>query len=220
MDIQVIDRTAEYMKERLSKDNSGHDWWHTYRVWKIGRKIATLECANLYVVELACLLHDIADYKLHGGDEEIGPRLAGEWLQGLSVEMPVVNHVTNIISTSSFKGANAKNKISTLEGQCVQDADRLDAIGAIGIARCFAFGGAKGNVIYDPSIPVKMDMSEEEYKRANHTQINHFYEKLLLLRDRMNTQTGRRIAKEKHRFMEMFLEQFHKEWNVEYSNPN
>lgn len=210
---EVIDRTASYMKERLVNDSSEHDWWHTYRVWKLGIKIATSEGANLYVVELACLLHDIADYKLHGGDEEIGPRLAGEWLQKLSVESPVVEHVRGIISTSSFKGANAQNRIATLEGQCVQDADRLDAIGAMGIARCFAFGGKKGNIMYDPSIPVNMGMSEEEYKRADHTQMNHFYEKLLLLKDRMNTQTAKKIAEEKHKFMEIFLKQFLKEWN-------
>ena len=215
MNQEVIDKTADYIKKKFDGESSGHDWWHIYRVWRTGKIIANSERANLYVVELACLLHDIADYKLHEGDEKIGPRLAREWLQKLSVETPVVNHVTNIISTISFKGANARNRINILEGQCVQDADRLDAIGAIGIARCFAFGGAKGNVMYDPSIPVKMDMSEEEYKRANHTQINHFYEKLLLLKDRMNTQTGRRMAEEKHRFMEMFLEQFHKEWNIE-----
>lgn len=214
MNEQVVKRTVEYMKERLSNESSGHDWWHTYRVWEMGKKIATSEGADLYVVELACLLHEIADYKFHGGDEEIGPRLAGEWLQEFPIEFPIVNHVTNIISTSSFKGANAENKIFTLEGQCVQDADRLDAIGAIGIARCFAFGGAKGNIIYDPSIPVKINMSEEEYKRADHTQINHFYEELLLLKDRMNTATGKRMAEEKHQFMKRFLEQFHKEWNV------
>lgn len=221
MNTQVIERTADYMKEKLSNESSGHDWWHTYRVWKMGKKIATSEGANLYVVELACLLHDIADYKFHGGDEKIGPRLAKQWLQELSVirgnfiKSPVINHVTDIISTNSFKGANAENKIFTLEGQCVQDADRLDAIGAIGIARCFAFGGNKGNTIYDPSIPVKMDISQEEYKRADHTQINHFYEKLLLLKDRMNTKTAKRMAEEKHQFIEKFLEQFYKEWNVD-----
>lgn len=215
MEQSVIERTADYMKDRLSNDSSGHDWWHTYRVWKLGRKIAVSEHANLYVVELSCLLHDIADYKLRGGDEEIGPRLSEEWLQSLSVDSQVVNHVKDIISTSSFKGANAENKIRTLEGQCVQDADRLDAIGAIGTARCFAFGGKKGNIIYDPSIPVNIGMSEEEYKRADHPQINHFYEKLLLLKDRMNTQTAKRMAEERHQFMEKFLEQFLKEWNNE-----
>ena len=211
---EVVEKTAMYMKEHLSKDSSGHDWGHTYRVWELGKKIAAKEKADLFVVELACLLHDIADYKLHGGDEEIGPRLAREWLEKLSVETSVIKHVTNIISTSSFKGANAKNQIATIEGQCVQDADRLDAIGAIGIARCFAFGGAKGNVIYDPSIPVRIDMSEEEYKKADHTQINHFYEKLLLLKDRMNTKTGKKLAEERHKVMEKYIEQFLKEWNL------
>lgn len=208
---EVINRTENHMKERLANDSSGHDWWHTYRVWNLGKEIATCEGANLYVVELACLLHDIADFKLHGGDEEIGPRLAGRWLYHLSVESPIVEHVKEIVATSSFKGANAKNKITTLEGKCVQDADRLDAIGAVGIARCFAFGGKKGNIMYDPSIPPNMNMSEEEYKLANHTQINHFYEKLLLLKDRMNTYTAKKLAEEKHQFMEKFLEQFLKE---------
>jgi uncharacterized protein len=215
MNTQVIERTADYMKERLSNESSGHDWWHVYRVWRMGRKIATSEGANLYVVELACLLHDIADYKLHGGNEEIGPRLAGEWLEKMQVEGDVISHVCEIIKEMSFKGAGVKTQMRTKEGMVVQDADRLDAIGAIGIARCFAFGGAKGNVIYDPSIPVKMDMSEEEYKKANYTQINHFYEKLMLLKDRMNTQTAKRMAEEKHQFMERFLGQFHREWNVE-----
>ena len=212
---EVIEKTATYIKSKQTSDSSGHDWWHTYRVWQLAKKIAVKEEANLFVVELAALLHDIADYKLHGGDEEIGPRLAREWLEKLSVETSVIKHVTSIISTSSFKGANAKNQIATIEGQCVQDADRLDAIGAIGIARCFAFGGAKGNVIYDPSIPVKIDMSEEEYKKADHTQINHFYEKLLLLKDRLNTKTAKKIAEERHNVMERYLEQFLKEWNLE-----
>lgn len=210
---QIIEKTADYMKERLAVDSSGHDWWHTYRVWKLGKNIAVPEGADLYIVELGCLLHDIADYKLHGGDEEIGPRLAGEWLQNLSVETQIASHVKEIIATLSFKGANAENKIRTLEGKCVQDADRLDAIGAIGIARCFAFGGQRRNLIYNPQIQVNLGMSEEEYKRADHTQINHFYEKLLLLKDRMNTQTGRKMAESRHLFMEQYLKQFFLEWD-------
>ncbi len=212
---KVILETANYMKKKLAKDSSGHDWWHTYRVWNFGKKIGTVEGANLYIVELACLLHDIADYKLHSGNEELGPHLAGEWLQKYSIDTKIIRHIQEIILLASFKGANSKNKIGTLEGQCVQDADRLDAIGAIGIARCFAFGGRKGNIIYDPSIHVKIDMSEEEYKKADHTQINHFYEKLLLLKDRMNTITGKKMAEKKHKFIEQFLDQFHKEWNGE-----
>ena len=208
----VITKTADYIKERLSGETSGHDWWHIFRVWNMGKKLAAAEGADTYVVELTCLLHDIADYKLHGGDEEIGPRLARGWLEKLSVENQVIDHVTKIIATSSFKGAATKNKIDTLEGQCVQDADRLDAIGAVGIARCFAFGGARGNVIHDPSIPINMHMSEEEYKRADHTQINHFYEKLLLLKDLMNTKTAKKIAQGRHDFTKLFVEEFHQEW--------
>lgn len=212
---EVIKKTAEYMKQRLEKDNSGHDWWHTYRVWQLGKKIAINENADVFVVELACLLHDIADYKFHGGDENIGPRLANEWLQKINVESTIINQIIDIISKSSFKGATAKNKIITREGKCVQDADRLDAIGAIGIARCFAFGGAKGNRIYEPSISPNINISEEEYKKTNSTQINHFYEKLLLLKDRMNTQTAKKIAEERHIFIEKYLEQFFREWNLE-----
>ncbi len=209
----IIEKTAGYIKERLAADSSGHDWWHTYRVWNLGKNIAAPEGADMYTVELACLLHDIADYKLHGGDEEIGPRLAREWLQSLSVEPQIVSHVKEIISTISFKGAEAKNKIKTLEGKCVQDADRLDAIGAVGIARCFAFGGQRGNFIYDPQVQINLGMSEEEYKRADHTQINHFYEKLLLVKDRMNTQTAKKMAESRHRFMEQYLMQFFLEWS-------
>ena len=209
---QTIAKVRDHLKDKLSGESSGHDWWHSFRVWNIGKKLAISEGANLYVVELACLLHDIADYKLHNGDEKIGPKLAKELMEELSVDPFIIEQVTNIISTSSFKGVTAKNKIDTLEGKCVQDADRLDAIGAIGIARCFAFGGAKGNVIYDPSIPIKLDMTEEEYKKANHTQINHFYEKLLLLKDLMNTKAAKKIAVDRHIFIEQFVQRFIDEW--------
>ncbi len=211
--LSIIEKTAGYIQERSAADSSGHDWWHTYRVWNLGKKIAAAEGADLYIVELAGLLHDIADYKLHGGDEEIGPRLAGEWLKSLSVESQIVCQVKEIIATLSFKGANAENKIKTLEGKCVQDADRLDAIGAVGIARCFAFGGQRGNLIYDPQVQINLGMSEEEYKRADHTQINHFYEKLLLVKDRMNTQTAKKMAESRHKFMEQYLQQFFLEWD-------
>lgn len=208
MQEEIITETKKYIKQRLEKDSSGHDWEHIYRVHKLGRKIAIAEKANEYTVELSCLLHDIADFKLYEGDEEIGPRLAGKWLEQLHVNQKIISQVKKIISTTSFKGANAKNKINSLEGQCVQDADRLDAIGAIGIARCFAFGGFKGNQMYNPLILPNVNITEGEYKKANSTQINHFYEKLLLLKDRMNTQTAKEMAEQRHQFMEQFLKQF------------
>lgn len=212
---EIIARTADYIKERLKDDSSGHDWFHTYRVWKLAKKIANKEGADEYIVELSSLLHDIADYKLHNGDEEIGPKLTGQCLKEFNVIPGIISHVQEIIATIPFKGAKAENKVKTLEGQCVQDADRLDAIGAIGIARCFSFGGWKGNIIYNPSIKPDIEQSEEEYTRADHTSINHFYEKLLLLKDRMNTKTGREIAEKRHKFMELFLNQFFQEWGGE-----
>jgi len=212
---KIISKTADYIKKRSIGESSGHDWWHNYRVWKIGKKIATLEKADLYVVELSCLLHDIADYKFYNGDEEIGPKLAEEWLEKLSVEESIIEHVKDIISGVSFKGANNENKIKSLEGKCVQDADRLEAIGAIGIARCFAYSGFKKRAIYNPLILPNLNMSKEEYKNTDSSAINHFYEKLLLLKDKMNTETGKRLAEERHQFMKLFLEQFYKEINVE-----
>ncbi len=211
---EIIQKTADYIKSRLAVDSSGHDWGHTYRVWQLGKKIAIEENAGLYVVELASLLHDIADYKLNRGDEKIGPRLAGEWLASLSVGTKTILHVQEIISNIGFKSPKAGNNIKTLEGKCVQDADFLDAIGAIGIARCFAFGGYKRNLIYEPTIKPNLQMSEEQYKKAKSTQINHFYEKLLLIKDRLNTETARKLAEEKHKFMEKFLKQFFKELNL------
>jgi len=211
---ETIQKTADYMKEKLAKDSSGHDWWHTYRVWHLGRKIATAEKADLYVVELASLLHDIADYKLHNGDEEIGPRLAREWLQGLSFKQEIISHVPEIISNMSFK-PNKKSEMKTIEGKCVQDADFLDAIGAIGIARCFAFGGYKGNIMHNPKIKPNPNLTEKKYKKAESTQINHFYEKLLLIKDRLNTKTARKLAEPRHKFIENFLEQFLNEWDLE-----
>ena len=212
---QLIGRVADYMKERLPSDMAGHDWYHTYRVWKLGWRIGCEEEADLYVVELASLLHDIADYKFHGGDEALGPKLAEELLQKFNVESGVISQVKEIVSVISFKGANAENKVKTLEGMCVQDADRLDAIGAVGVARAFAFAGAKGNPIYDPDIPPNVDQSEDEYKKTDHSAINHFYEKLLLIKDRLNTKAARRMAEIRHYYMEQFLGQFLKEWNLE-----
>lgn len=215
MEENKILETAEYVKEKLSGDSSGHDWFHTYRVWKLGKKIGVAEGVNLSIIEPACLLHDIADYKLHGGDREIGPKLAGEWLESLNVESCIVNAVKEIILNLSFLGVDNVKPMKTLEGKCVRDADFLDAMGAIGIARCFAFGGAKGNIMYDPSIPINKNMSKEEYSKANHSSINHFYEKLLLLKYYMETETGKKMAVDRHNFMKQYLSQFFKEWDGE-----
>ncbi len=173
------------------------------------------EGADLYVVELAALLHDIADWKFHGGDDALGPSRAAEWLAGLGVEPGVIEHVAEIIRGVSFKGAGVATPMRTLEGQVVQDADRLDAIGAIGIARAFAYGGHAGRALYDPAIVADEHSSFEAYKKNSGPTINHFHEKLLLLKDRMNTPTARRLAEGRHRFMVDFLQRFHAEWNAE-----
>ncbi len=207
----LIDRTANHVRTILSGDGTGHDWWHVYRVWKMAQQIGQAEGANRLVVELAALLHDIADWKLHGGDSTVGPRMAREWLNSLGVEPSIVEHVCQGIAGISFKGAKAEQPTLSLEGKVVQDADRLDAMGAIGIARAFAYGGAKGQAIYDPAIKPTEHRTAEAYLKGS-TTINHFYEKLLLLKDRMNTATGRAIAEARHQFMEDYLRRFIEEW--------
>jgi len=209
---EIIKRTADYVKSRLSGEGSGHDWWHVYRVWKTAVEICKKEGADLFVVQLAALLHDIADWKFHSGDDSIGPKLAREWLEKLDVDKNVISHVCEIIKEVSFKGAGVKSKIKTKEGMVVQDADRLDAIGAIGIARAFAYGGHKGREIYNPNIKPEKHETFEQYKNNKGTTINHFYEKLLLLKDLMNTSGARKIAQERHCFMEQYLDKFFKEW--------
>ena len=193
----------------------GHDWWHIYRVWKTAKHIAASEQVDVFVVELGALLHDIADSKFHNGDESIGPKKAGELLQSLQVDEPVIIHVQNIISHISFKGGNHQQAFRSKELDVVQDADRLDAIGAIGIARAFNYGGFKNRSLHDPGIQPNLAMSREEYKSNKAPTINHFYEKLLLLKDRMNTATGKALAAERHAFMETYLNQFYKEWEGE-----
>jgi uncharacterized protein len=207
----VIDRTANHVRTVVSGDGTGHDWWHVYRVWKMAQRIGGAEGADLLVVELAALLHDIADWKLHDGDLSVGPRLAKEWLDSLDLDPSIVDQVCQIIANISFKGAAVEQQPLSLEGQVVQDADRLDAMGAIGIARAFAFGEAKGQSIYDPAVQPTEHRTAESYLKGS-TTINHFYEKLLLLKDRMNTATGRAIAEERHRFMEDYLRRFLEEW--------
>lgn len=209
----IIDSTAQFIREALSKDSSGHDWWHIDRVRRNALKIARDEGADPFVVELAALLHDVADWKFHGGDETAGPRAARDWLERHEVDPAVVDHVCDIIATLSFKGAGVPTEMSTIEGKCVQDGDRLDAIGAIGIARAFAFGGHFGRAMYDPEIPAELHDSFAAYKSKGGPTINHFYEKLLLLKDRMQTESGRRLASQRHQFMQSFLDQFFAEWN-------
>jgi len=211
----IIQQTADHVRQLLSGEGSGHDWFHIERVRHTALAIASEEHADLFVVELAALLHDVADWKFAGGDHEAGPRAARLWLELLQVAPTVTNHVCEIIASLSFKGAGVTTTMRTLEGHAVQDADRLDALGAIGIARAFAYGGHKGRALYDPAIPPQPHDSFEAYKKNTGPTINHFYEKLLLLKDRMNTPTGKRLAAERHLFMERFLEQFFAEWKGE-----
>jgi uncharacterized protein len=211
----VLKQTEEFVKERLGGESSGHDWWHIHRVSRLAVEIGRAEGADLFRVRLAALLHDIDDYKLVGDSDADEPRRAREWLERLQADKDVIDHVCQIIREISFKGAKVSSRMSTREGMVVQDADRLDAIGAIGIARTFAYGGAKGRAIHDPAIEPSQYASFEEYKRNTGPTINHFYEKLLLLKDLMNTSTARQIAADRHQFMEQFLQRFFEEWQGE-----
>ena len=193
-------------------EGSGHDWWHVYRVWKNAIHIGKQESVDIFVVELAALLHDVADWKFHNGNDEIGPQVAKEWLESLGVSVDTVSHVCQIIKDISFKGAGVVTAMKTTEGMVVQDADRLDALGAIGIARTFAYGGSKNREMYNPDINPEMHASFEQYKKSQGTSINHFYEKLLLLKELMNTATARQIAEKRHAVMEDYLQQFYDEW--------
>jgi uncharacterized protein len=211
----LIDQTISFVKTQLSGAEGGHDWFHIERVWKNALLIADGESCDLLVVELGALLHDIADSKFHNGDETVGPKVAREFLESLNVDEPTILHVINIIDNISYKGGNFERKFNSKELAIVQDADRLDAIGAIGIARCFNYGGFRNRALYDPEIPPVLNMSKDDYKKSESPTINHFYEKLLLLKDRMNTETGKKIATQRHEFMESFLTQFYAEWNGE-----
>ena len=209
---QIIIQTTEYIKVKLMGEGSGHDWWHVYRVWKNAIHIGKQESVDLFVVELAALLHDVADWKFHDGNDEIGPQVAKEWLESLGVSEEIVSHVCQIIKDISFKGAGVDTAMKTTEGMVVQDADRLDALGAIGIARTFAYGGSKNREMYNPDINPEMHTSFEQYKNSQGTSINHFYEKLLLLKELMNTATAKQIAEKRHAVMEDYLAQFYREW--------
>jgi len=210
-----ITKTEEYVRKELENAEGGHDWWHIYRVWTTAKGLAKAEKANLFVIELGALLHDIADSKFHGGDESVGPKKAKAFMERIGVDEPILEHVVNIIKNISFKGGNFERHFSSIELDVVQDADRLDAIGAIGIARTFNYGGFKNREIYNPNLPPQMNMTKEEYKKSTAPTINHFYEKLLLLKDRMNTESGKKLAEQRHAFMESYLSQFYAEWEGE-----
>jgi len=211
----VLERTEQFVRETLEQDATGHDWWHIDRVRGNARNIARHENepGNLFVIELAALLHDIADWKFHGGDAKAGSTVARKWLTEQSVAADVTEHVCQIIDNISYKGAGVQTKMSTSEGMIVQDADRLDSLGAIGIARTFAYGGHAGRSLYDPAVKPTMHQSFEAYKSSQGHTINHFYEKLLLLKERINTTAARNIAQERHAFMEQYLKQFFAEWD-------
>lgn len=209
--LDIINNTIEFVKEKLSGDSSGHDWWHIYRVWNLSKRIQTAEGGNLFIIELAALLHDVADWKFYENEND-GLQVVYNFLNTQDIEPETVELVIEIIQNISFKGAGVKDKMISTEGKIVQDADRLDAIGAIGVGRTFAFGGKFGNEMHNPEIDVKMHQNFDEYKNSKGTTINHFHEKLLLLKDRMNTDTAKQIAELRHKYMQDFLKQFMSEW--------
>lgn len=217
MDNQTtVNKTVDFVKQALTEAEGGHDWWHIYRVWKNAQHIGKEEGnVDMLVVELGALLHDIADSKFHDGDEEIGPKTARDFLNSIEQPEEVIEHVENIVRHISFKGALEGQKWTSPELSVVQDADRLDAVGAIGIARTFNYGGHKGRALYDPNTKPNLEMTKEQYKNSTAPTLNHFYEKLLLLKDLMNTKTGKKMAEGRHKFMELYLDQFYAEWEGE-----
>jgi uncharacterized protein len=209
----ILDNTEVFVKEQLTNAEAGHDWWHITRVRNLALHIGRQENVDLFIVELGALLHDIADSKFHKGNEAIGPELGKQFLQEQDVDEVTIEHLVKIITNISYRKSLDGSAFTSPELAVLQDADRLDAIGAIGIARAFNYGGYKNRVFYDPDIPPEQHQSSASYKNSSAPTINHFYEKLLLLKDKMNTATGRQIAAERHAFMEQFLEQFYKEWH-------
>lgn len=211
---QLVKATKTFVKETLINAEGGHDWFHTERVFKNALMISKTEDVDVLVVQLGALLHDIADSKFHDGDETIGPKLAREFLFKHNVDSIIIEHVINIIKHISFKHTlGNQHGFTSKELEVIQDADRLDAIGAIGIARCFNYGGYKNRPLHNPDIEPNLNITKEEYKASNAPTINHFYEKLLLLKDKMNTKTGKNMAERRHKFMELYLRQFYAEWN-------
>ncbi|GAL65568.1 HD domain protein [Jejuia pallidilutea] len=210
----ILKKTITFVKQTLANAEGGHDWFHIERVYKNSMLIAKSEPVDEFVVALGALLHDIADSKFYNGDESVGPKLAREFLFKQNVDSAIIEHVVQIIKNISFKsGLEGKQKFKSAELDVVQDADRLDAIGAIGIARTFNYGGFKNRAIYNPEIPPNLNMTKEAYKASTAPTINHFYEKLLLLKDKMNTKTGKSLAVKRHEFMQAYLQQFYAEWN-------
>jgi uncharacterized protein len=213
-DQSIIQKTAEYIEQKFTGEASGHDWWHIYRVWKMAQHLCQMEpAANQEIVELAALLHDIADWKFNNGDDTAGPKAARVWLEQNHLPETSITSICDIIENMSFKGAKVAAKSLSLEGQLVQDADRLDAIGAIGIARTFAYGGHAGRSMYNPNQKPHLHQTSDAYKHNTGPTINHFYEKLLLLKDRLNTDAAKQIAQHRHQVMELFLTEFYAEWD-------
>lgn len=212
---EIIDQTADYLREEFGKESTGHDWYHIERVWKMAKQIAGKEGnVNMFVVEMGGLLHDIADHKFHDGDESRGPKVAADYLRRFEIPEEEKEAIVRIVEEVSFKGAGVPTPMSSPEGAIVQDADRLDAIGAIGIARTFAYGGSKNRPIYDPNVKPICHTSFAAYKTSTAPTINHFYEKLLTLRDKMNTTTAKKEAERRHEFMESFLQNFYRDWDA------
>ncbi len=209
---QIISNTVSFVKETLKNAEGGHDWFHILRVWNNAKLIAKNEQVAIFIVELGALLHDIADSKFHNGDETVGPKVARAFLESEKVPEEIILHIEKIITNISYKGGNFKQNFTSPELDVIQDADRLDAIGAVGIARCFNYGGFKNRQLYNPEIAPNLNMTKEEYKNSDTPTINHFYEKLLLLKDKMNTVSGKTIAEERHQYMINFLQQFYNEW--------
>jgi uncharacterized protein len=212
---EIIEKTKTFIKHKLEGEGTGHDWWHVDRVYRLAKRIAKEEKADSFTVELAALLHDISDWKFNKGDLTVGAQQAKKWLLELGLEEKLASHVEEIIETAPFKGSKVKTPMRTLEGKVVQDADRLDAIGAIGIARAFAYGGWKGRVIYNPNGKIKIHKSFEEYRKGADSTLHHLYEKLLLLKEMLNTKSAKRIAVQRHKFMLKFINQFMEEWKEE-----
>lgn len=207
----IIQKTEHFVKEKLADDASGHDWWHIERVRRLGGYLAKQEGADVFIVEMAALLHDIADEKI-AGSEESGLHTVQQWLRQLPIAQAVYEHIVSAISTVSYKGGHG-HPPQTVEAMVVQDADRLDAIGAIGIARAFMYAGNRGHLLYDPTLPVRETMTKEQYRHERSTAIHHFYEKLLKLKDLLNTESAKKLAEHRHQFLEQFLQQFYREWD-------